>query len=138
VIFIDLDRFKQINDQLGHWAGDRALIVVAERLANVLRSNDLAARLGGDEFIVLIVDIPSPGIVEEIALRITEVMNEDLQLGEERLKIGASVGISEFPADGLTAEELLLKADAAMYAAKSSRCGIYRRYQELASPGAVS
>ena len=138
VIFIDLDRFKQINDRLGHWAGDRALIVVAERLVNVLRASDVAARLGGDEFIVLIVDMLVPGVVEEIAMRITEVMNEDLQLGEERLKIGASVGISEFPADGLTAEELLLKADAAMYAAKSSRCGIHRRYQEVASPGAVS
>ena len=72
------------------------------------------------------------------AMRIAEAMNEDLQLGDQRLKIGASVGISEFPADGLTAEELLLKADVAMYAAKSSRCGMHRRYQELASPGAVS
>lgn len=138
VVFIDLDRFKQINDRFGHWAGDRALVVVAERLTSVLRSSDVAARLGGDEFIVLILDTQSPGVVEEVAMRIAEAMNEDLPLGEERLKVGASIGISEFPADGMTAEDLLLKADAAMYAAKSSGCGMHRCYRELAPPGAVS
>jgi diguanylate cyclase (GGDEF)-like protein len=131
VIFIDLDRFKEINDQLGHWAGDRALVVVAERLLKVLRTNDIAARLGGDEFIVLIANVRSAEIVEQIAARIAAAMDEDIEFGQQCVKVGASIGISEFPLDGSSAEQLLLKADMAMYSAKSSKCGSHRRYREL-------
>lgn len=145
VIFVDLDRFKQINDQLGHRAGDQTLVAVAERLSNTLRHSDVAARLGGDEFIVLVTDAQPPGAVMDIAARIVDAMNEALRVGDEVVQVGASIGISEFPADGTSAEELLHKADAAMYAAKSQRCGSYRRYQELLArassvspPGALS
>ncbi|MEJ8800037.1 diguanylate cyclase [Trinickia caryophylli] len=145
VIFVDLDRFKQINDQLGHRAGDQTLVAVAERLTNTLRHSDVAARLGGDEFIVLVTDAQAPDAVVEIAARIVEAMNEVLRVGEAVVQVGASIGISEFPTDGTTAEELLHKADAAMYAAKFQRCGSYRRYQELLAhassvspPGALS
>ncbi|WP_322040970.1 diguanylate cyclase domain-containing protein [Burkholderia diffusa] len=135
VMFVDLDRFKQINDQHGHAAGDRTLVAVAKRLSLVLRSGDMAARLGGDEFIVLISDVRSPEVIGDIASRIQIVMAEELEFGERHLAVGASIGVSEYPADGASAEELLVKADAAMYAAKASAQCAYVRYQELLGGG---
>ncbi|WP_063551807.1 diguanylate cyclase domain-containing protein [Burkholderia territorii] len=131
VMFVDLDRFKQINDQHGHAAGDRTLVTVAKRLNLVLRSGDMAARLGGDEFVVLISDLRSPEVIGDIASRIQIVMAEQLEFGECRLAVGASIGVSQYPADGASAEELLVKADAAMYAAKASAQCACVRYQEL-------
>ncbi|WP_269501013.1 diguanylate cyclase domain-containing protein [Burkholderia sp. IMCC1007] len=131
VMFVDLDRFKQINDQHGHAAGDRALVTVAKRLSQVLRSGDMAARLGGDEFIVLISDVRSSAVIGDIASRIQLVMAEELEFGDRHLAVGASIGVSEYPADGTSAEELLVKADAAMYAAKGSAQRACVRYQEL-------
>ncbi|AIO40006.1 diguanylate cyclase domain protein [Burkholderia cenocepacia] len=138
VMFVDLDRFKQINDQHGHAAGDRTLVAVAKRLNQVLRSGDMAARLGGDEFIVLISDVRSPAVIDDIASRIQSVMAEQLEFGERQLAVGASIGVSEYPADGASAEELLVKADAAMYAAKASAQCACVRYQELLGGGAAS
>ncbi|QTO50756.1 sensor domain-containing diguanylate cyclase [Burkholderia latens] len=138
VMFVDLDRFKQINDQHGHAAGDRTLVAVAKRLNQVLRSGDMAARLGGDEFIVLISDVRSPDVIDDIASRIQSVMAEQLEFGERQLAVGASIGVSEYPADGASAEELLVKADAAMYAAKASAQCACVRYQELLGGGAAS
>ncbi|AOI60169.1 GGDEF domain-containing protein [Burkholderia diffusa] len=135
VMFVDLDRFKQINDQHGHAAGDRTLVAVAKRLSLVLRSGDMAARLGGDEFIVLISDVQSPEVIGDIASRIQIVMAEELEFGERQLAVGASIGVSEYPADGASAEELLVKADAAMYAAKTSAQCACVRYQELLGGG---
>ncbi|KWA09865.1 GGDEF domain-containing protein [Burkholderia territorii] len=135
VMFVDLDRFKQINDQHGHAAGDRTLVAVAKRLNLVLRSGDMAARLGGDEFIVLISDVRSPDVIGDIASRIQIVMAEQLEFGERHLAVGASIGVSEYPADGASAEELLVKADAAMYAAKASAQCACVRYQELLRGG---
>ncbi|MBN3832199.1 diguanylate cyclase [Burkholderia sp. Ac-20344] len=131
VMFVDLDRFKQINDQHGHSAGDRTLVAVAKRLSLALRSGDMVARLGGDEFIVLITDVRSPAEISDVASRIQLVMAEELEFGDRRVAVGASIGVSEFPADGASAEELLVKADAAMYAAKASAQCAYVRYQEL-------
>ncbi|QTO46619.1 sensor domain-containing diguanylate cyclase [Burkholderia latens] len=138
VMFVDLDRFKQINDQHGHAAGDRTLVAVAKRLNQVLRSGDMAARLGGDEFIVLISDVRSPAVIDDIASRIQSVMAEQLEFGERQLAVGASIGVSEYPADGASAEELLVKADAAMYAAKASAQCACVRYQELLGGGAAA
>ncbi|KVV46184.1 deoxyuridine 5'-triphosphate nucleotidohydrolase [Burkholderia territorii] len=135
VMFVDLDRFKQINDQHGHAAGDRTLVAVAKRLNLVLRSGDMAARLGGDEFIVLISDVRSPDVIGDVASRIQIVMAEHLEFGERHLAVGASIGVSEYPADGASAEELLVKADAAMYAAKASAQCACVRYQELLRGG---
>ncbi|WP_306716721.1 diguanylate cyclase domain-containing protein [Burkholderia dolosa] len=135
VMFVDLDGFKQVNDQLGHSAGDRALVTVAKRLSLVLRSGDMAARFGGDEFIVLISDVRSPTVIDDVASRIQIVMAEELEFGEKRLAVGASIGVSEYPADGASAEELLVKADAAMYAAKASAQFACVRYQELLAGG---
>ncbi|RQV07238.1 diguanylate cyclase [Burkholderia cenocepacia] len=135
VMFVDLDRFKQINDQHGHSAGDRTLVAVAKRLSQVLRSGDMAARLGGDEFIVLISDVRSPAVIGDVASRIQIVMAEELEFDEGRMAVGASIGVSEFPADGASAEELLVKADAAMYAAKASAQYVCVRYQDLVRGG---
>jgi diguanylate cyclase (GGDEF)-like protein len=131
VLFIDLDRFKQINDQFGHSIGDKVLSAVARRLKQGLCAEDVVARLGGDEFIVLIegprVGEAAPGI----ASRIMETLNEPLIMDGHTMTVGASIGISQFPDDSGNAEELLLNADAAMYAAKSGgRCG-YLRYQDV-------
>ncbi|MDR8726340.1 sensor domain-containing diguanylate cyclase [Burkholderia pseudomultivorans] len=133
VMFVDLDRFKLINDQHGHSVGDRTLVMVAKRLSLVLRSDDMVARLGGDEFVVLIQDVRSPAVIGDVASRIQSMMAEELELGGRRMAIGASIGVSEFPADGESAEELLVKADAAMYAAKATGQRACVRYQELLS-----
>ncbi|WP_179404444.1 diguanylate cyclase domain-containing protein [Burkholderia guangdongensis] len=131
VMFVDLDRFKQINDQLGHSAGDRTLVAVAERLNATLRSCDMAARLGGDEFIVLIAGVRSPDVIGDIATRIQRVLAEELEICGRRMAVGASIGVSEYPLDGDSSDELLVKADAAMYAAKASLRCAYVRYQDM-------
>jgi diguanylate cyclase (GGDEF)-like protein len=131
VLFVDLDRFKQINDQFGHSIGDKVLAAVAHRLKQALCTADVAARLGGDEFIVLIEGPRSAEAAPAIALRIMDALNEALLIDGQSMTVGASIGISQFPGDSTTAEALLLNADAAMYAAKSGgRCG-YLRYQDL-------
>jgi diguanylate cyclase (GGDEF)-like protein len=131
VLFIDLDRFKQINDQFGHAVGDKALVAVARRLKQVLADEDVIARLGGDEFIVLL-DGPQIGdAAPGIASRIMHALNETLVLDGHSMTVGASIGISQFPDDSGTAEELLLNADAAMYAAKSGGRCAYMHYQEV-------
>lgn len=131
VMFVDLDGFKQINDRLGHSAGDRTLAIVAQRLRAVLPERDVVARLGGDEFIILVSGVRSIEAIHDTAERVQAALNEVVMLGEHPAVVGASVGISEFPVDGDRAEDLLAKADAAMYAAKTSLHRSYVRYQEL-------
>ncbi|MGF6770148.1 diguanylate cyclase (GGDEF)-like protein [Paraburkholderia sp. GAS199] len=131
VLFVDLDRFKQINDQFGHSVGDKVLVAVARRLKQALCTADIAARLGGDEFIVLIEGPRSAEAAPGIATRIMDTVNEELAIDGQRMTVGASIGISQFPTDGVTTEELLLHADAAMYAAKSGGRFAYLRYQDL-------
>ena len=131
VMFVDLDGFKQINDQLGHSAGDRTLAVVAARLRAALHAGDLVARLGGDEFIILLSGVHSIESIHDTADRVQAAMSEKVPLGTHRVTVGASMGISEYPVDGVQAEELLAKADAAMYAAKTSSQRRHVRYQEL-------
>ncbi|MFM0346075.1 diguanylate cyclase domain-containing protein [Paraburkholderia sp. RL17-347-BIC-D] len=128
VLFVDLDRFKQINDQFGHAVGDKVLVAVARRLKQVLCSADVVARLGGDEFIVLIEGPRSAEAAPAIASRIMATLNEELRVDGQGMTVGASIGISQFPDDSGTAEELLLNADAAMYAAKSGGRCAYMRY----------
>jgi diguanylate cyclase (GGDEF)-like protein len=134
VLFVDLDRFKQINDQFGHSAGDGVLIEVARRLQDLLTSADMVARLGGDEFVVLINGLRSAGPAPEIASRIKQTLDDVLLVNERRMTVGASIGISQYPDDGASASALLLNADTAMYAAKSLGNCSYLRYQDL--PGA--
>jgi len=131
VLFVDLDRFKQINDQFGHAVGDKVLVAVALRLKQVLHSADVVARLGGDEFIVLIEGPRSAEAAPGIASRIMNTLNEEIVMDGQGMTVGASIGISQFPDDSGTAEELLLNADAAMYAAKSGGRCAYLRYHDV-------
>jgi diguanylate cyclase (GGDEF)-like protein len=131
VLFVDLDRFKQINDQFGHSVGDTVLIAVARRLQHVLGSDDMVARLGGDEFIVLVEGSHSTGAAPVIAARILRALDDELVIDGHRMTVGASIGISQFPTDGTSAEELLLNADAAMYVAKSDGRSSCLRYQDI-------
>ncbi|SMG58036.1 diguanylate cyclase (GGDEF) domain-containing protein [Paraburkholderia susongensis] len=131
VLFVDLDRFKQINDQFGHSVGDKVLVTIAGRLRDVLYSADVVARLGGDEFVVLIEGPRAAQVTPATAARILEALNETLVIDGHSMTVGASIGISEFPHDSGNAEELLLNADAAMYAAKSGGRCAYLRYRDL-------
>ncbi|MGF7133508.1 diguanylate cyclase (GGDEF)-like protein [Paraburkholderia sp. EB58] len=135
VLFVDLDRFKQINDQYGHAVGDRVLATVARRLQAVLSEGqsegDMVARLGGDEFIVLIKGARSTEAAPGIAVSIIRALNDTLLIDGQPMLVGASIGISHYPADGTSAEALLLNADAAMYAAKSGEHASWLHYQDL-------
>ena len=118
VLVLDLDRFKNVNDTLGHDAGDRVLQAVAERLKESLREADSVARLGGDEFAVLIEQVTELRLVGSIARKLLKAIAEVIMLGDQEYQITASIGISAYPADGSDAITLLKNADIAMYRAK--------------------
>lgn len=118
VMFLDLDRFKTINDSLGHHYGDKLLQGVAERLTQSLRAEDTVARLGGDEFVVLLEDVASPNMVAKIAQKLLETMAEPILVEGQKQSVSVSVGISIYPDDGTTLRELMSNADSAMYHAK--------------------
>jgi diguanylate cyclase (GGDEF)-like protein len=118
LLFIDLDRFKNVNDTLGHGAGDELIRMVAHRLREVMRGSDTLARLGGDEFVVLLPDA-SADIAHRVADRIAEVLRAPFMLAGRQVYISCSIGIASAPDDGDTYEELLGRADAAMYDAKA-------------------
>ncbi len=120
VIFIDLDRFKVVNDNLGHDVGDLLLIEVAERLQNCLRRSDSVARLGGDEFVAVLANFNSVGEVAEVAEKIVNRLSEPAIIKGHPLTVGASVGIAMFPQDGGDVTTLMKDADAAMYRAKKN------------------
>ena len=115
---LDLDRFKEVNDTLGHHVGDRLLELVAQRIRGVLRPEDLVARLGGDEFAVYLPDIATDHAAADVALRIRQALVEPFQLEDVLLELEASIGISVFPSHGRDVELLMRRADVAMYLAK--------------------
>lgn len=120
VLFIDLDRFKQINDSLGHQAGDRVLQIVAGRLKSILRDTDTVARLGGDEFLVLINELSIPENTMEIVQKIRESLCRPLSVSGRTLRIDAGIGSAVYPEDGEDGWSLIRHADIAMYRAKKS------------------
>ncbi len=120
LLMLDLDRFKEVNDALGHGHGDRLLRDVAARLGTTVRQGDLLARLGGDEFALLLTDVSGPAGAIEVAGRVKDVLHDEFVLGGVPLLVEASVGIALFPEHGRDAETLLQAADIAMYAAKRS------------------
>ena len=130
LLFIDLDRFKAVNDSLGHEAGDRVLIGVADRVTGVLRPGDTVARLGGDEFIVLCEDVQTKEDVTVIADRVLACLNQPFALPGGDAFISCSIGIALATADGRDAEELLGDADMAMYRAKERGKGVYDVFDE--------
>ncbi len=119
LLFIDLDRFKLINDTMGHHAGDCFLIEVSQRLLRTVREHDLVARLGGDEFVVLLTQLNSDTDAEEVADRIIEAVRAPMQLRDQQVHSGASIGIACYKPDYSNADALLRDADAAMYQAKA-------------------
>lgn len=118
LLFIDLDRFKDVNDSLGHGVGDRLLSEVGRRLRETVRESDTIARLGGDEFMVILETASHSGAAAAVARKILAALATPVAAGERRLPVSASIGIACFPDDGRSAEELIRNADAAMYRAK--------------------
>jgi diguanylate cyclase (GGDEF)-like protein/PAS domain S-box-containing protein len=118
VMFVDLDRFKQINDTLGHAAGDRVLLGVTDRLREVLRVEDTVARLGGDEFTILCPELPADGAIDEIAGRVLDAVREPIHFDGTRVVVSASIGVAVATHGTQGAEAVLREADSAMYEAK--------------------
>ncbi len=134
VVLLDLDGFKAVNDTLGHAAGDRVLVEVAQRLRSVVRDEDLVARLGGDEFVVLLSaarqEAGGTSLAETLSQRLVEVLAEPFALGERRVTLGASVGIAHVAGRAAGARDALLRdADLAMYAAKAAGKGRVRVFE---------
>lgn len=130
VMFLDLDHFKQINDQLGHDAGDLLLASVANRLAGCIRKVDLVARLGGDEFAVVLDDAKNQDDVRTVAQKILNVLSEPHDLGSTVRKVGSSIGIAFYPGNAQDADELVKAADEAMYMAKKQGRNGFRFYDD--------
>ncbi|MFC3095404.1 EAL domain-containing protein [Alteromonas sediminis] len=130
VLFIDLDRFKLINDTLGHHAGDEFLIEVSKRIAHCIRGHDLLARLGGDEFVVLLDNFEDSADVEEVAARIIDAISKPFSLDGKEMYSGASIGIAHVQSHYRAADEVLRDADAAMYQAKTSGRGNYVMFDQ--------
>jgi diguanylate cyclase len=128
VLFLDLDRFKVINDNLGHSVGDEVLKVAAQRLSGVLRSNDNLARWGGDEFVILLSDVETQADIETIANNVARCLEDVIYLADRQFHISTSIGISLFPSNGKDALTLLKNADISMYRAKDRGAGNYCFY----------
>jgi diguanylate cyclase (GGDEF)-like protein len=120
LLFVDLDRFKSVNDQHGHAAGDAVLREVAHRLAGSVRAGDTVGRLGGDEFVVLLPDLSGPGNAYAVAGKVLERLRTPIEVDGQPTLVTASVGVAVAPDDGMDYEALLARADASMYRAKES------------------
>jgi diguanylate cyclase (GGDEF)-like protein/PAS domain S-box-containing protein len=120
LLLIDLDRFKEVNDSLGHHKGDTLLIDAAERISGCVRDSDTVARLGGDEFVVILSELEEEDSIERIAQNLVDAISAPFKLGTEEIYISASIGISLFPNDTDRLDDLLKNADQAMYSAKNA------------------
>ena len=145
LLFVDLDGFKQVNDQFGHDAGDHLLVTFAQRLRECLRKSDAVARtsgsdtavrLGGDEFVVLIDDFATRSDLEAVAQKILAVAAQPFQLAGPEGHISASIGISVYPTDGTDIDSLTKNADSAMYCAKQAGKNTYRFFSPSMEDGA--
>jgi len=130
LLLIDLDGFKQVNDSLGHDAGDELLVLAAGRMRGCLADGDFAARLGGDEFAILIDDVTDLQLLEHVCDRVAAALAEPATVGGSAVKAGASLGVALYPAHGAHAGELLRHVDMALYDAKRGGRGVWRWYRE--------
>jgi diguanylate cyclase (GGDEF)-like protein/PAS domain S-box-containing protein len=137
VMFLDLDRFKNVNDTLGHGTGDLLLIAAADRLKKIVRESDTVSRLGGDEFVMMFPDMDTPGDVSMVARKILERMSEAFILNGVEVYVTASIGISMFPQNGSDGEDLLRNADAAMYFAKDQGRNNYQFYNSAINDSSI-
>lgn len=131
IFFIDLDRFKYVNDNHGHQMGDLLLKLIAERLLSSTRETDMVARVGGDEFILILSEINTLEQIKTVAEKLIRVFKDPWQVGDKRFHIGASVGISIYPWDGMKPHELIEFADLAMYQAKEKGHNQYEFYHNI-------
>jgi len=129
VLVIDLDRFKLVNDSLGHRAGDELLNEVARRLNGIVRSIDTVARVGGDEFVLVVSPSPDPQDAEQVGQRVIEVLQAPTRISGVELRISPSIGVAFYPTDGASSETLLVNADAAMYCAKQRGRSNVQRFE---------
>ncbi|MEY2873584.1 MAG: hypothetical protein RLZZ373_955, partial [Pseudomonadota bacterium] len=136
VLYIDLDNFKNVNDSLGHNAGDQLLLGVARRLAQRTRREDTLARLGGDEFILLLETLRDSEDAAAVAQELLLLLSSPFDVGPSEVYVQASIGISLYPEDGTEVEDLLRDADTAMYQAKRAGRGTYRYYTEALTQAA--
>lgn len=130
LLMLDLDRFKAVNDTLGHQAGDTLLKMVAQRLTTLVGPRGEIGRLGGDEFQILLPDVDDRGKLGELAEKIVQMLSRPYPMGDKHAVIGASVGIAIAPYDGIEREELVRNADLALYAAKNGGRGQFRFYTD--------
>lgn len=131
VFMLDLDKFKDVNDTLGHTVGDHLLKAVADRLSETLRKSDTVARMGGDEFIICVPDLKEHGSPSQIAEKILENFEAPFCFNSHELSIKSSVGIAIYPEDGMDGEMLIRNADIAMYRAKHAGGNLFRPYSEI-------
>jgi diguanylate cyclase (GGDEF)-like protein len=120
LMYLDLDGFKEVNDRLGHAAGDELLIGFSRRLGSALRDSDTVGRMGGDEFTILIPEVPSGKVADDLARKLLSELRKPISVAGEVVTVTASLGFTLFPAGGETPDELLRSADAAMYRAKGA------------------
>ncbi|MBS3936692.1 MAG: diguanylate cyclase [Sulfuritalea sp.] len=128
LLFIDLDRFKDVNDSLGHSAGDQLLGEAAQRLTSCVRETDTVARLGGDEFAIILTEMTDDDEAEQVARRAVALLNQPYPLDAGTARISGCVGIALYPVHGREIEQLLRNADSALYAAKAGGRNTYRIY----------
>ena len=131
LLMVDLDRFKAVNDSLGHMTGDKLLAQVSARLQSLMGENQMCGRLGGDEFAIVIRDASTPGTVRDLARRVIDRLSEPYQVDHHTLYVGASVGSAEGPRDGNTVEEMMRNADLALYRAKDGGGGEHCRFEPV-------
>jgi diguanylate cyclase (GGDEF)-like protein len=129
VLFVDLDRFKAVNDSLGHFAGDELLRVAAERLRSVVRQEDTVSRLGGDEFVILLRHVAIPDDAALVARKIIEALGQPVRSHGHELRVTCSLGITLYPMHGESAATLITRADAAMYHVKKSGRNAFRFFE---------
>jgi diguanylate cyclase (GGDEF)-like protein/PAS domain S-box-containing protein len=134
-LYIDLDRFKQINDSLGHEAGDRVLKEVAARLLKCVRASDIVSRIGGDEFVIALTDLPGVDMAKTVAQKVLAALSAAFDGCPAELQPGASVGVGLYPLDAQDANGLLQAADAAMYRAKARGRGNWQWFSGPDQPG---
>jgi diguanylate cyclase (GGDEF)-like protein len=133
-MYLDIDRFKLINDTLGHYIGDQVLKGVAGRLEGCVRRSDTVARMGGDEFVIVIAGITDLEGVTEVARKIIDRMKPPLRLSEREVPVSISIGVALYPRDGEDGETLLKHADLALYDAKQQGRNRFHFYARTRSP----
>ncbi|MBF0632524.1 MAG: diguanylate cyclase [Magnetococcales bacterium] len=135
LMFLDLDHFKEVNDTLGHDAGDELLKEAAHRISSCVRRSDTVARLGGDEFTIILPELANPDLAQLVARKILEQLNRPFYPTSREVHVSGSIGIAVFPQDGRNAEALIKSADEAMYCSKKSGRATFNFYSSPCSDG---